>query len=92
MVFDGDREENNVGEMASIKEMLLAVQASNIALAAIIASMPETVNLDPEEVCNTCSVMSEMDAHTEMVTGEFARSILAVAKEIRNMEEESKSI
>jgi hypothetical protein len=83
--FNQDEQYDSIDQL---REQLIAVQASNIALAALIACLPETANISKEEVCNTCSVMSEMDAHTEMVTHEFATSILDVAKEIRKMEKD----
>lgn len=86
MTFEENYEEEF--DINRLREEMLAIQASNIALAAIIANLPETVDLNIEEVQHTCSVMSEMDAHTEMVTGEFVASIIGVAREIRKLNEE----
>ena len=82
-----DESESEV-DLNNLKEEILAVQASNIALAAIIANLPETTRLDVEDVKQACVVMGDMDAHTEMVTGEFVAGILDVAKEVQKLNEE----
>ncbi len=86
MSYKPANDENHA--IAQLKEELLAVQAANIALAAIISCLPETAKLDNTVVESTCAMMCDMDAHTEMVTSEFAASILSVAREIHKVSEE----
>jgi len=82
---DLEYEENH--DVARLREELLAVQASNVALASIIATLPETAKLDHDQLMSACSLMSEMDAHTEMATGQFLKSILDISKHIHGREE-----
>lgn len=85
MNYNNNNEENF--DINELREELLAVQASNVALAAIIASLPETARLDLETVSSTCAMMCEMDAHTEMATSQFAAGILSVARELNKQED-----
>ena len=81
MSFEDSTYEDS-SDLQNLREEMIAVQASNIALAAIISCMPATAKLEKDEVVSACTMMCEMDAHTEMVTSEFAASILDIAKQI----------